>query len=30
MDMIMANPAHVEYYRQKYRKDIDGLLATTH
>jgi pyruvate,water dikinase len=27
MDMIMANPAHVEHYRNKYRKDIDGLLA---
>jgi len=27
MDMIMANPAYVEYYRNKYRKDIDGLLA---
>ena len=27
MDMIMANPAHVEYYRAKYRKDIDRLLA---
>jgi pyruvate,water dikinase len=27
MDMIMANPAHVSHYRQKYRKDIDGLLA---
>jgi pyruvate,water dikinase len=29
MDMIMANPAHVEYYRNKYRKDIEGLLAAT-
>jgi pyruvate,water dikinase len=29
MDMIMANPAYVEYYRKKYHKDIDGLLATT-
>jgi pyruvate,water dikinase len=28
MDMIMANPAYVEYYRKKYHKDIDGLLAT--
>jgi pyruvate, water dikinase len=27
MDMIMANPAYVEYYRNKYRKDIEGLLA---
>ena len=27
MDMIMANPAYVEYYRAKYRQDIDGLLA---
>ena len=27
MDMIMANPAYVEYYRTKYRQDIDGLLA---
>jgi pyruvate,water dikinase len=27
LDMIMANPAHVSYYRQKYRRDIDRLLA---
>jgi pyruvate,water dikinase len=27
MDMIMSNPAYVEHYRTKYRKDIDGLLA---
>ncbi len=27
MDMIMANPAHVEYYRAKYHKDIDRLLT---
>jgi pyruvate,water dikinase len=27
MDMIMANPAYVEHYRAKYRKDIEGLLA---
>jgi pyruvate, water dikinase len=27
MDMIMSNPAYVEYYRQKYRRDIEGLLA---
>jgi pyruvate,water dikinase len=27
MDMIMANPAYVEHYRAKYRKDIDSLLA---
>jgi hypothetical protein len=27
MDMIMTNPAHVEYYRNKYRADIEGLLA---
>jgi pyruvate,water dikinase len=30
MDMIMANPAHVEYYRHKYRRDIEGLLAAAH
>ncbi len=28
LDMIMTNPAHVSYYRAKYRKDIDALLAT--
>jgi pyruvate,water dikinase len=27
LDMIMANPAHVRYYREKYRRDIEGLLA---
>lgn len=27
MDMIMANPAHVEHYRNQYRRDIEGLLA---
>jgi pyruvate,water dikinase len=27
LDMIMANPSHVDYYRGKYRKDIEGLLA---
>jgi pyruvate,water dikinase len=27
MDMIMSNPAYVEHYRTKYRKDIEGLLA---
>jgi pyruvate,water dikinase len=27
MDMIMANPAYVEHYRNKYRRDIEGLLA---
>jgi pyruvate,water dikinase len=26
MDMIMGNPAYVEYYRLKYRRDIEGLL----
>jgi hypothetical protein len=25
--MIMSNPAYVEHYRTKYRKDIEGLLA---
>jgi len=28
LDMIMTNPAHVNYYREKYRRDIDRLLAT--
>jgi pyruvate,water dikinase len=27
LDMIMTNPAHVNYYREKYRKDIDRLTA---
>lgn len=27
MDMIMSNPAYVEHYRKKYRRDIEGLLA---
>lgn len=27
LDMIMGNAAHVEYYRGKYRRDIEGLLA---
>jgi pyruvate,water dikinase len=27
MDMIMTNPAHVSYYREKYRTDIERLLA---
>ncbi len=27
MDMIMSNPAYVEHYRNKYRTDIQGLLA---
>jgi len=27
LDMIMANPAHVDYYRSKYRNDIEHLLA---
>jgi len=27
MDMIMTNPAHVNHYREKYRKDIERLLA---
>jgi pyruvate,water dikinase len=27
LDMIMANPAHVSYYREKYRRDIERLLA---
>ena len=27
MDMIMTNPAHVNYYREKYRRDIGTLLA---
>ncbi len=27
MDMIMTNPAHVSYYREKYRKDIERMLA---
>jgi pyruvate, water dikinase len=27
MDMIMSNPAYVEHYRNKYRTDIEGLLA---
>jgi hypothetical protein len=25
----MTNPAHVNYYRKKYRKDLDGLVAMT-
>jgi len=28
MDMIMSNPAYVEHYRNKYRTDIEGLLAS--
>jgi pyruvate,water dikinase len=28
MDMIMTNPSHVEHYRNKYRMDIEGLLAS--
>jgi pyruvate,water dikinase len=27
IDMIMANPAQVQYYRQKIMKDIDGILT---
>jgi pyruvate, water dikinase len=27
MDMIMSNPSHVKHYRNKYRRDIEGLLA---
>jgi pyruvate,water dikinase len=27
LDMIMAKPSYVDYYRSKYRKDIEGLLA---
>jgi pyruvate, water dikinase len=27
LDMIMTNPAHVNYYREKYRKDIGRLTA---
>jgi len=25
----MTNPAHVNYYREKYRKDIERLVAMT-
>jgi len=25
--MVMTNPAHVNYYREKYRKDIERLVA---
>ena len=28
MDMIMSNPAHVEHYRAKYRRDIERLIAS--
>jgi pyruvate,water dikinase len=27
LDMIMARPAHVDYYRSRYRNDIERLLA---
>ena len=26
MDMIMSNPAYVEHYRAKYRRDIERLM----
>ncbi|HSW50136.1 MAG TPA: PEP/pyruvate-binding domain-containing protein [Bryobacteraceae bacterium] len=28
MDMVMSNPAYVEHYRAKYRRDIEGLIAS--
>jgi pyruvate,water dikinase len=28
LDMIMGNPAHVEYYRAKYGRDIERLVAS--
>lgn len=28
MDMVMANPAHVEHYRAKYHRDIETFLGT--
>ncbi len=28
MDMVMSNPAYVDHYRAKYRRDIEGLIAS--
>ena len=28
MDMVMSNPAYVDHYRAKYRRDIQGLIAS--
>jgi pyruvate, water dikinase len=28
MDMVMSNLAHVDYYRTKYRRDIEGLISS--
>jgi pyruvate,water dikinase len=27
LDMVMTNPTYVNYYREKYRGDIDRLVA---